>query len=186
MHCTQCGASLVQGQSFCSKCGHPVAGVRPMPPAETPIQSATIQSATSQAAASSAVFGAPSRVTHHLNTLGVLWIVYSVLRLVPGIGMLAFGSSHFPFLVAPFPWAMRGFLGPLVSALGAVVLGFAIAGIIAGWGLMSRAPWGRMLAIVIGCINLIHIPFGTALGAYTLWVLIPEGSASEYQRLTHA
>ncbi len=81
---------------------------------------------------------------------------------------------------------MRGFLGPLVSVLGMVVLGFAIAGIIAGWGLMSHAPWARMLAIVIGCLYLIHIPFGTALGAYTLWVLTPAESASEYQHLAGA
>jgi hypothetical protein len=40
-----------------------------------------------------------------------------------------------------------------------------------------------MLAIVLGCISLIHFPLGTALGIYTLWVLIPEHAEAEYQRL---
>ena len=40
-----------------------------------------------------------------------------------------------------------------------------------------------MLAIVLGCISLIHFPVGTALGVYTLWVLIPEGGEIEYLRL---
>ena len=28
-------------------------------------------------------------------------------------------------------------------------------------------------------------PLGTALGIYTLWVLLPEESGAEYDRLTH-
>ncbi len=169
------------GQAFCSKCGHQVAVAIPFPAPELPGQSST-----SHAAASSPAFERPARVAQHLNTLGILWIVYSVLRLIPGVAMVVFGSAHFPFLVAPFPWPVRGFLLPFISALGTVVLALSIAGIIAGWGLMSHAPWARMLAIVIGCINLIHIPFGTAMGAYTLWVLTPTESASEYQHLAGA
>jgi hypothetical protein len=63
------------------------------------------------------------------------------------------------------------------------ILGFAIAGGIAGWGLMAHAPWARMLAIVLGCISLIHFPFGTALGIYTLWVLVPGDADAEYRSL---
>jgi len=51
---------------------------------------------------------------------------------------------------------------------------------------MSRCPWARMLAIVLGCISLIHFPFGTALGIYTLWVLVPQGADAEYRILSSA
>jgi hypothetical protein len=43
-----------------------------------------------------------------------------------------------------------------------------------------------MLAIVLGCISLIHFPLGTALGIYTLWVLVPEGADNEYKALARA
>jgi hypothetical protein len=43
-----------------------------------------------------------------------------------------------------------------------------------------------MLAIVLGCIALVHIPFGTALGIYTLWVLLPAESEEEYRRTARA
>jgi hypothetical protein len=43
-----------------------------------------------------------------------------------------------------------------------------------------------MLAIVMGCLNLIHIPFGTALGIYTLWVLLPAQSEREYRNVSQA
>jgi hypothetical protein len=40
-----------------------------------------------------------------------------------------------------------------------------------------------MLAIIVGCLKLIDFPLGTALGIYTLWVLVPQGADEEYQRL---
>jgi hypothetical protein len=46
-----------------------------------------------------------------------------------------------------------------------------------------RKPWGRILAIVIAILALIHIPFGTAMGIYTLWVLAPSASGAEYDAI---
>ena len=56
-------------------------------------------------------------------------------------------------------------------------------GFIAGWGLLNRQGWARSLAIVMGVISMFfNIPFGTALGVYTLWVLLPLQSKEEYER----
>ena len=54
----------------------------------------------------------------------------------------------------------------------------AIPGFIAGIGLLRMKSWARIIAIVVGCLNLIHVPFGTALGVYTLWVLLKDESRS--------
>jgi hypothetical protein len=115
--------------------------------------------------------------------LGILWTIFSALRLIPAVALLVFGHAHFPFLLAPFPGMFHAFFGPLLSMIGMAILGLAIAGLIAGLGLMAFKPWARVLTIVLGCINLIHIPFGTALGIYTLWVLFSHGADQEYQRL---
>jgi hypothetical protein len=40
-----------------------------------------------------------------------------------------------------------------------------------------------MLGVVIGFLALLRFPLGTALGIYTLWVLLPEESGREYDRL---
>jgi len=48
----------------------------------------------------------------------------------------------------------------------------AVPSVIAGIGLLMRKEWGRIVAIVVGMISLIDIPLGTALGAYTIWVLM--------------
>ena len=55
---------------------------------------------------------------------------------------------------------------------------FAIPGIFAGWGLLTRKPWGRVLGIVVAILDLFNIPIGTAFGIYALWVLSdPEAEA---------
>jgi len=189
MRCARCGEQLMPGQRFCSKCGQPVVGaVSPAPAVPAPAASAPPQYAASETnvPSPSAGFAPPSRVARHLSVLGVLWIIFSALRLIPGLFMMIMGHMRFPFMMMPIPAPMRLFLAPFVTGIGVLVSGFAIAGLIAGWGLLTRCPWARMLAIVLGCISLIHFPFGTALGIYTLWVLVPEGACGEYNRLARA
>jgi urea transporter len=77
-------------------------------------------------------------------------------------------------------------LAPFLGGIGVLIAGVSIAGLIAGIGLMAHSPWARMLAIVVGCINLIHFPLGTALGIYTLWVLVPQGADVDYRSLASA
>jgi hypothetical protein len=61
-----------------------------------------------------------------------------------------------------------------------------ILGLVTGWGLLQREPWARTLAIVMACLNMVHMPFGTILGIYTLWVLLPAASEQEYRSVARA
>ena len=187
MQCANCGAPVVIGQRFCNKCGQLVAGVVPpaqvaasVPPPQPPPASQTATPAASVG------FAAPSRVARHITALGILWIIFSGLRLVPGLALLVLGHTRFPFMITPLPAPLRLFLGPFLGGLGLLFTGFAVAGLIAGGGLLARSPWARMLTIVLGCISLIRFPLGTALGIYTLWVLAPQGASAEYQSLARS
>ena len=55
--------------------------------------------------------------------------------------------------------------------------------LVTGYALMTRRTWGRVLAIVVGVLSLIAIPFGTAMGIYTLWVLASGVSGMEYDAI---
>ena len=82
------------------------------------------------------------------------------------------------------------FVSQLMSAMMPVVALITIimggAAILTGYALLTRKPWARVLAIVVGILALIKIPFGTALGIYTLWVLAPQASGNEWDVLTGA
>ena len=45
---------------------------------------------------------------------------------------------------------------------------------------------GPRVALVLGFISLFNVPFGTAVGVYTLWVLLPAQSQEEYDALAAA
>jgi hypothetical protein len=122
-----------------------------------------------------------NRVAGHLRNLAILWLAYSALRLLPGLFLNSFADWGFPF-TADAPYFVRGIL----RTVGGVFLVTGVVGLIAGWGLYERRSWARILAIVLAFLNLLHPPFGTAIGAYTLWVLLPAASEAEYQRIARA
>ena len=72
----------------------------------------------------------------------------------------------------------------LLTIVGGTILLIAVGGILVGLGLRDRKPWARVVAIVLGVIALFHPPFGTALGIYTLWVLMSDEGGVEYRRLS--
>jgi hypothetical protein len=130
-----------------------------------------------------------SRVQRHLQTLGILWCVLGLYRLVSGlIGMVLLGSvSHG---LGGYNWdfgqGLRfgphwlGALVPVVAVYTAIVTALAF---LVGFSLLTRKPWGRTLAIVVGILTLLRPVLGTALGGYTLWVLAPVASALEYDAI---
>ena len=170
MFCNNCGASLIPGQNFCSKCGKQLAAVVNPPVQEPPIQPRSAPLPPVQ-----------SRIEKHTRILGILWLVISIFGLVRGFGLFFGGGIAMHFI--PFP--MRAFIWPIAGFIGTFLLASAVAGFLAGWGLLNYRPWARMLTLILGVISLIHVPFGTALGIYTLWVLLPAESEREYQRLAH-
>ncbi|MGA8764033.1 MAG: hypothetical protein WB562_14300 [Candidatus Sulfotelmatobacter sp.] len=122
------------------------------------------------------------RVREHLHLLGILWFAVSAFHAVSGVVLYIIANTVFAPGRAPGP----AFLHPLLSTISILVLGKSALGFLAGWGLMQREGWGRILALVLAFISLFNIPFGTAIGIYTLWVLLPAHSEEEYEALVAA
>jgi len=160
MFCDGCGAAVQPGQAFCSRCGKQIVGpVSVMQPF-------------------------PGRVQQHANLLGILWLAMSAFNAVGGLVLLMLGNVLFPHLreMKDVPSDVPvGFLTALFTTLGIVVLAKAALGFLAGWGLMQREAWARVLVLVLAFISLFNIPIGTAIGVYTLWVLLPGQSQQEYE-----
>jgi uncharacterized membrane protein YozB (DUF420 family) len=115
-----------------------------------------------------------------MRLLAILWFAHSAFRMIPGIAIIAMFGSGF------MPPGMPEFVIPIVQTVGYIFIGFAAIGLIVGWGLLERQPWARTLAIVLGVIGLFEPPFGTALGIYTLWVLLPAQSEEEFRQIANA
>ena len=64
----------------------------------------------------------------------------------------------------------------MIAVWGSMFFGvLALPGLITGWGLLNYQPWARIINIVLSIFELFNIPVGTAIGAYSLWVMFhPE------------
>jgi len=68
---------------------------------------------------------------------------------------------------------------------------FAIALGVAGWAnawagraIRAHRSQGRTLALALAVLNLFVLPFGTALGIYTFWVLLHNESRALFEPFT--
>ncbi|MGH9730909.1 MAG: zinc ribbon domain-containing protein [Candidatus Acidiferrales bacterium] len=179
MFCDQCGREAASDARFCSNCG------RTLPSAYQTVPSA----------GAPPVYVSPipaNRVNSHLRIVGALWLVSGILQTL-GVGWLWFvGKMVVPSVLTTLDPGFsagspleRVILGGIVFASMLIVIQ-ALLSFIAAWGLFERQSWGRIAAIVAAVLSLWRIPFGTALGVYTLWVLLSASSEIEYRNLIRA
>jgi hypothetical protein len=119
--------------------------------------------------------------------------VYSVFQIIMSIWILAF--SHY-FLPAaqdaishadtPFPFPIVQFLHVIYAISAAYGTAAGILGVVAGAMLLQRKPAARALAIVAAFLSVLSFPFGTAVGVYTLIMLMPKDAARNYRQLASA
>jgi hypothetical protein len=163
MFCDACGSKVDAGQRFCPFCGKMLIAAGPGQPVVS---------------APGAVYAAPPRVASNIKLLGILWLIHAALHFIPGFFLMAVFAGAATFLPPDVPF----FVHSILEAVGFSLVAISIVGLIAGWGLLTWKSWARMLTIILGILNLLNFPFGTALGIYTLWVLLPAESEREYNQ----
>jgi hypothetical protein len=122
-----------------------------------------------------------------MRNLGILWVVYGLLRLIMALGIFMWSATLTLMWGAllsrvPNPFALMDYFH--LFLVFAIVLGIVagIVSIIAGLALMSGGGSSRRLGLVAAFFGLINGPLGIALGAYTLVVLVPAGGHTPASR----
>jgi hypothetical protein len=170
MYCSGCGQALLAGQPACPRCGRPnTAQIPPIPGLQFQLQS----------------------YAGKVRALSIVWFIYAGLSLALGIVGLAFANAFMsgrfgswghgnwndgPFRPEWFGPAMVHFVWILVVLRSGLAL-------VAAWGLMERAQWGRVVAIIAAILSLLKFPFGTALGIWTLVMLLGYRNSTLYEQL---
>ena len=110
------------------------------------------------------------------------------------VASLLLGLSIIGIVVALFAGTILGVIGnfvddpvaskvlPLIaSVIVWIVIILSLPGIIAGIGLFGKKEWARILALILSVIRLLNIPFGTAIGAYSIWVLVQDETIAMFR-----
>jgi hypothetical protein len=110
------------------------------------------------------------------------------------LGWLHLAAAGFAILIGGFVFVLLTSIGlaihereagTILSIVAAAVAGLllflSLPGLLAGYGLLRRRPWARVLAIVVGALHLYNIPIGTALGIYTFIILADPNAAALFR-----
>lgn len=170
MFCSGCGQALAPGQNFCPQCGRPSAPpVPPVPGFQFQLEN----------------------YAHKVKALSILWFIYSGFSLLAGIVGLAFAKAFLNGFLAPWihngpqPGApMPEWFFPAIIHFALIFLAIrSVLALLAGLGLWQRAEWGRIVAIVAAVFSLLKFPLGTALGIWTLIMLLGYRNTTLYEQL---
>jgi hypothetical protein len=120
-------------------------------------------------------------MTSHVDFVGVLFIVWGLLTTLVGVSTLALGIGAAALITTASQGGggvAAGLTAAVFTALAVIAMLWGAAHVVVGVPLRRRRPWARLMALMLGSIDLLLLPYGTALGVYALWVLLSEGGKS--------
>jgi len=104
----------------------------------------------------------------HVTAVAALQIGFSIFSvflaafiflILAGIGFYTFDESRFVLWI-------------VATGVGSFLFLMSIPGIIGGIGLFKYKNWARILVLILSAVDLLNFPLGTALGVYSIWVLV--------------
>ena len=109
----------------------------------------------------------------HVTIVGILHVGMGILGILTALIVMAVMIG--PGIIIDI---IEGDSEPLTigtiigGSVGLFLITVSLPGVLGGMGLLKLQPWARYLVMLLGVLNLVNIPFGTAAGIYTLWVLM--------------
>ena len=112
-----------------------------------------------------------------------LFIVWGVLTTLIGLSTLALGVGAVAVLASSGRQASfaAGLTAAAFTALAIIAIIWGLAHVAVGIPLRRRLHWSRLAALMLGSVDLLLLPYGTALGIYALWVLLRDEGKSLFE-----
>jgi hypothetical protein len=121
----------------------------------------------------------------HVALVGLLFVLWGLLTTLIGLSTLALGIGAVALITSGAVDSGAQFAAGLTAAafttLALIAILWGAAHIAVGLPLRRRRPWSRVLALTLGSVDLVLLPYGTALGCYTLWTLLREEGKRSFE-----
>jgi hypothetical protein len=116
--------------------------------------------------------------------------VWGALTVVIGASMLALGVSAFSLLASANRAGTTGefaagLTAAVFTALALMAIAWGVAHIVVGLPLRRHRHWSRLAALMLGSVDLLLLPYGTALGCYALVTLLREDGRKLFNEPRH-
>jgi hypothetical protein len=125
----------------------------------------------------------------HIKILGILHVILGGMGVMAAVAVMALFGGFAGLVGAADPTGDAAFAIPILGGIGGLVaiilMLFSLPGLIGGIALLGLKPWSRVYMIVISALHLLHVPIGTALGIYGLWILTKPEAEALFRRRAH-
>lgn len=111
----------------------------------------------------------------HVRLLRILAGLWGALAMLVGLSMLLLAAGALAEFRESLGTSLEfaaGLTTVVFAAIGAFLLLWGGAHVWAAALLAKHRPFGRVLSLGLAVVNLLVLPFGTALGVYAIWILL--------------
>ena len=117
-------------------------------------------------------------MSSHVNFVGVLFIIWGLLTALIGVSTLSLAVAAIALITSAAhgsgPQVAAGLTAAAFTTLAVIAILWGVAHVLVGVPLRRHKPWSRLIALALGSVDLLLLPYGTALGCYALWTLLSE------------
>jgi hypothetical protein len=117
-----------------------------------------------------------------VDLLGVLFVLWGILTMLIGASTLALGIAAAALVRSASSGGLgAGLTAAAFTTLAVLALLWGGVHLLVGTVLRRRRQWSRHAALMLGTVDLLLLPYGTALGVYSLWSLLREDAKRVFQ-----
>jgi hypothetical protein len=118
-------------------------------------------------------------VKRHVDFLATLYLTWGAIFALVAVAGFALAGGAFAIAESSGPVRFGSEMaarltGISITIIASIALVWAVLHLYTGRMLKKLRPSARLMTIGLAVGNLILLPFGTALGAYALWVLLKD------------
>src|ERR1051325_7925268 len=118
----------------------------------------------------------------HFGLLVLLQRVWGAFGVLTGISLTVLAAgTHGALIQLGSPRPGRAAVW-LLAPSGALLIALGLGALVIASGLRHRRPVARYAALALSIPNLVIVPFGSALGIYTIWALVNDDARAEFGR----
>lgn len=127
----------------------------------------------------SAVTSTPAVEPRGGRSLGLLWLIYGIVRIIAAVWLLSFTPTATVMFGAllnrvPNPYPLMSAFHLIYACWIVLSAASGIFGILAAIHLLAGSGSRQILPVIAGVLAVPFVPLGTMLGAYTLALFVPR------------
>jgi hypothetical protein len=115
----------------------------------------------------------------------VLFVIWGGLTMLIGLSTLALAIGAISLITSTVHGTASGVAARITAgafmSLAVIAIFWGLAHVVVGVPLREKRPWSRTVALMLAAVDMVLLPYGTALGCYALWVLLSAKGKSLFE-----